>query len=152
MSQSIGNPQINQGVLNLIRGSVQVNNFPNLNVTASFLGAGGISMSWTSPTTTFINTLTGRVPSPEPFQSVTVGIHLVKTQPLAGQWESQRIALSIIGDILVYSDAAQLPPYSFTNCAIMNVGEIVSNGKSTEYMVTVEGTYIVNNDLWALVV
>jgi hypothetical protein len=152
MSQTIGNPQINQGTINLVRAAVQVPSFTPLNVTASFLGAGGVSITWGTPSTTFIRTLTGRVTAPEPFQEVTIGIHLVKSQPLASLWESQRISLSVIGNILVFTDSAQLPSYSFTNCAIENVGEIVSNGKSSEYYVTVGGSYVVNNSLWALVV
>jgi hypothetical protein len=152
VSQTIGNPQIPQGILNLTRVNVQVPNFPQLNVTASYLGAGGMSISWGSPATTFINTLTGRVIAPEPFQSVTVGLHLVKSQTLAGQWESQRISLTTIGNLLAFTDTALMPSYAFTNCAIENVAEIVSNGKSTEYFVTVGGTYIVNNNLWALTV
>jgi len=152
MSQSIGNPQIPQGTINLVRTAVLVPNFPALNVSASFLGAGGVSMSWATPATTFIRTLTGRVTSPEPFQEVTIGIHLVRSQPLATNWESQRISFGLLGNVLVFSDAAALPSYTFTNCSIENVGEIVSNGKSTEYYVTIGGTYIVNNALQALVV
>ena len=152
MSQSIGNPQVQQGTINLVRVAVQVPNFPALNVTASFLGAGGVSITWGTPATTFIRTLTGRVNAPEPFQEVTVGIHLVRSQPLATQWENQRVSFGVLGNILVFSDAQQLPSYSFTNCSIENVGEIVANGKSTEYYVTIGGSYVVNNNLWALVV
>ncbi len=150
MSQTIGNPQISQGTLNRIRGAIQVPNYPALNVTASFLGEGGITLSWSSPATTMINTLTGRVVSPEPYQAVSVGIHLVKSQSLAAQWEAQRVNLAAIGNMLVFTDAMTLQSYALTNCAIENVGEMTFNGKSSEYMVTVMGTYIVNNALFAL--
>lgn len=152
MSQTIGNPQISQGTINRIRGNVQVPSFPALNVTASFLGEGGFEFTRTSPGTTMINTLTGRVVSPEPYQSVTVAMHLVRSQSLAAQWEAQLVSLSAIGNILVYTDSAVLPIYSFTNMAIENVGPITVNGKSAEYLVTLMGTYIVNNALWALIV
>lgn len=152
MSQTIGNPQIAQGVINLVRAAVQVPGATQLNVTASFLGAGGVSLTPAGPTTTFIPTLTGHVISPEPFQPYTIGIHLVKSQSLAAQWEAQRVALSAIGNLLVYTDSAVLPSYAFTACAIENVGDITSNGKSVEYYVTVRGIYTVNNQLFALVV
>ena len=146
------NPQVPQGVLNLVRANVQVTSFPQLNVTAPFLGAGGITISWNGPATTFINTLTGRVPSPEPYQPVTIGIHLIKSQSLSALWEAQRVSLTVVGNILVYTDAAQMPTYPFSNCAIETVGEITVNGKSSEYMVTLGGTYVINNQLWNLLV
>ena len=152
MSASIGNPQIPQGIINLVRATVQVPSFQNLNVTAPFLGSGGITISWNGPATTFINTLTGRVTSPEPYQPVTVAMHLIKSQVLATQWENQRVGLTLIGNILVFTDAAALPAYAFSNCAIENVGAITANGKSSEYEVTVGGTYIINNALFSLVV
>jgi hypothetical protein len=116
------------------------------------MGAGGATISWQGPATTFINTLTGRVPCPEPFQPCQIGVHLVRSQVLANQWEQQRITLSMIGDVLLYSDSANLPPYSVSNCAIENVGELTFNGKSAEYYVTMGGTYSMNNALWSLVV
>lgn len=152
MSGSTGNPQVPQGVINLVRASVQVANFPALNVTASFLGAEGSQISWGSPASTFIRTLTGRVVSLEPFQEATITLHLVRSQVLAQQWENQRLLLALLGPLTVYTDAAALPVYNFSNCAIENVGPITSNGKSAEYMVTVGGTYIVNNALFSLVV
>ena len=39
-----GNPLIDQGVLNRIRGSVQWADFPGLNVTAPFLDREGINL------------------------------------------------------------------------------------------------------------
>lgn len=152
MSQTIGNPQISQGFLNRVRGNIQVPSFPALNVTASYLGEGGFEFTTTSPATTMINQMVGRTVSPEPYQAVTVGIHLVKAQSLASVWEAQRQFLTAIGNILVFTDANTLPSYAFTNMAIENVGPIVSNGKSTEYMVTLMGTYIVNNNLFALTI
>ena len=38
-----GNPLIDQGVLNRIKGNVTWNNFPGLNVTAPFLDKDGIN-------------------------------------------------------------------------------------------------------------
>jgi hypothetical protein len=152
MSGSIGNPQVNQGVLNRARGNIQVSSFPQLNITAPYLGINGFTATRTGTATTFINTLTGRVPSPEPYQAVTLEVHLVKSQALASLWETQLLALSTIGNILFYTDAAQQPIYAFTNCGIDNVGPIVVNGTSVDYMLSISGTYIINNQLFALTI
>ena len=146
------NPQIAQGVLNRIRGNIQIASFAALNITPSFLGANGFTFTRSGPATTMIDTLTGRVGSPEPFQPVDVEIHLVKSQALATAWETQLQNLSIIGDITVFTDSAVQPTYSFTQMTIQNVGPIAVNGKSVEYMLTLTGTYIINNGLWALVI
>jgi hypothetical protein len=152
MSGSTGNPQIAQGVLNRIRGNIQIGAFPTLNITAPFLGAGGFTFTRTGTATTMIDTLTGRVASPEPFQAVNVEIHLVKSQSLASAWEAQLQSLSIIGPITVFTDSAVQPTYNFTQMAIENVGAIAVNGKSVEYILTLTGTYVINNGLFALVI
>jgi hypothetical protein len=151
MSGTIGSPQVPQGVINLGRVNLQVPNYPALNVTAPFMGAAGMSFSRGGPATNFINTLTGRVRSPEPFQPVTISIHLVKSQALAALWEAQIGLSSLLGPLTVYTDARALPSYSFIEGAIDNVGEIVSNGKSVEYMLTLGATLIINNNMWNLV-
>jgi hypothetical protein len=151
MSASLSNPQIPQGVINLGRVNLQVINFPQLNVTAPYMGAGGLSFSRNGPATTFINTLTGRVRSPEPFQPVTITIHLVKSQALASAWEAQLQLSSLLGPLAVFTDARLLPSYSFTEGGLENVGEIVSNGKSGEYTVTLGATYTINNNMWNLI-
>lgn len=152
MSQTIGSPQIPQGALNRLRGNVQVPSFPALNVSAAFMGEGGFEFTRTTQATTMIGTMTGRVTSPEPFQAVDLAIHLVRSQSLAAQWEAQLLSLSVIGNITVYTDSLALPVYSFTNCAILNVGPLGATGKSAEYLVTLTGTLIINNQLWALTV
>jgi hypothetical protein len=153
MSGSIsGNPQVPQGVINRIRGNIQVPSYPNLSITAAFLGEQAFEFTRTGPATTMIGSLTGRVASPEPYQPVSINVHLVKSQALAAQWESQLVALSLVGNLLLYTDAATMPTYQFSNCAIENVGPIATNGKSIDYMLTLTGTYIINNNLWALVV
>lgn len=145
------NPNIAQGTLNRLRGSVVVTDFPALNITAPFLGRGGISISFEGETTTFINTNTGAVTSPEPYQATTVTVNLLKTQGLAAQYEAQRQTLSTIGDITVVSDATTLPAYNITNCAILNVRELSFNGEDAGYVVTLHGYYSINNALWNLV-
>jgi hypothetical protein len=145
----VSNPQIPQGVLNRILGSVVVPSFPALNVTASFLGVEMIRLAFDGEATTFINTGTGAVTSGEPYQMVTVTIHLLKTQQLSAQYERQRQTQSVIGDITVRPDVSTgLQPYDFTNCAIQGVRELAFDGKDAGYAVIVRGYQLINNSLW----
>ena len=142
------NPSINQGTLNRLVGSVLVPDFPELNATAEFMGDEGIGITWSGETTTFIPTLAGVVNSPEPYQQVSVALHLLKTQFLANLYEAQRRANAIVGDIVVRVDNRDFTPFEFLNCAIQNVEPIRVNGKDAGYRVTLMGFQQVNNDLW----
>ena len=76
----MANPIVPQGTLNRLRGSVTIPSNTGLNITASYLGKDGISMSFDGAANTAIDTMTGIVQSPEPYQRVTVAIHLLKSQ------------------------------------------------------------------------
>lgn len=145
-----GNPQIFQGTLNRLRGSVVVPNFSNLNVTAPFLGRAGISIGFEGETTDALPQMTGTVQSPRPYQMITVTMALLKTQSLAAQWEAQRQTLSVIGDITVTTDTSTLPDYTFNNCAISNVRELSFAGEDAGFVVTIHGYYPINSSLWSL--
>lgn len=142
------NPQVPQGTLNRLRGSVVIPAFPSLNVTASFLGPAGISLSLEGETTSITPTLTGTVTSPEPFQMATVTINLLKTQNLSALYKAQIENDARIGDITVTPDASTLPPYIIKNCAIESVRELSFNGRDAGFGVTLKGYYLVNNSLW----
>lgn len=144
-----GNPQIAQGTLNRLRATVVITDHPELNVTPGFLDDAGISLAFEGETTTFLRTLTGNVTSPEPFQMIMLRVALVKSQALAALYEARRQSLATIGDVVVTPDAAQLPKYTLTNCAIENVAELSFNGRQAGYVVSIKGYYIINNDLWA---
>ena len=145
----MSNPQIPQGVLNRILGSIVVPSFPALNVTASFLGVEMIRIAFDGESTTFINTGTGAVTSGEPYQMVTVTAHLLKTQQLSAQYDKQRQTQSVIGDITVRPDVSTgLQPYDFTNCAIQGVRELAFDGKDPGYAVILRGYQLINSALW----
>jgi len=146
-----GNPQVVQGTLNRLRGSVVIPNHPELNVTAPYLGRGGISMAFEGETTTALPTMTGTVQSPLPYQMVTVTIALLKTQSLSSQWEAQRQTLSTIGDVTITTDTTSLGNYTLNNCAIDNVRELNFSGDDAGYTVTVKGYYQINSSLWSLI-
>lgn len=145
------NPQIAQGTLNRLRGSVVVPNYPALQVTAPFLARAAISISFDGEATTMIPTMTGTVTSPMPYQLTTTTINLLRTQSLASLWETQRQTNSAIGDITVTPDTTTLPPYTFINCAITNVRELGFAGDDASFVVTVVGYYPINNSLWNLI-
>lgn len=143
-----GNPQVPQGTLNRARASVQWTDFPGLNVTAPFLGKEGVSLAFEGAATDFIDTMTGAVTSPAPYQPVRLTIALLKTQTLSNQYEQQRQTNSLLGDGLVIPDSTTLAPYPITNCAIENVDELRFNGEVAGYMVHVKGYYVINNSLF----
>lgn len=143
------NPNIPQGVLNRLLASVTVQNFPNLNVTPSFLNKDQIRIAFDGEATVFLPTATGAVTSGEPYQMVTVTIHLLKTQQLSQLYEQQRRTQSVIGDITVRPDVSTgLQPYDFTNCAIQGVRELALDGQDAGYAVIIRGYQPVNTSLW----
>lgn len=144
------NPLVVQGTLNRLRGSITIANFPQLNVTAPYLGKAGISLSLDGDTTLFLPTMTGAVTSPEPYMMATVTINLLKTQALASAYKAQMEATSLIGDFTVRADTSALPDYYMTNGAIQSVRELSFAGEDAGYMVALRAYYILNNNLWNL--
>jgi hypothetical protein len=145
----VANPNIPQGTLNRLVASVVVQNFASLTVTPSFLNKEGIRLAFDGEATKFLPTMVGAVTSLEPYQMVTVTIHLLKTQILSNLYEQQRQTLSTIGDITVRPDVSTgLQPYDFTNCAIESVREMSFSGDDAGYAVTIRGYQLINNAAW----
>src|SRR5271156_4655421 len=115
----MANPQIPQGTLNRLRASITLTSFPGLNITQSYLGRQGISLTFDGVVTTPIDTMTGIVPSPEPYQRITCSAHLLKTQALAAAWKAQVELNALLGDITIRPDipsGAGISPYQLSNC------------------------------------
>lgn len=142
------NPLVFQGVLNKLRGSLSVILFPELNVTASYLGDDGISMAFEGEASAYLPTMTGAVPSPNPYQISTVSIALLRTQNLASVWKAQMETTTTIGDVVIRTDTPTLKDYSILNCTIKGVGEVAVNGRSPLYGLVLQGTYYVNSTLF----
>lgn len=143
------NPLVAQGTLNRLRGSVIWANFPVLNVTAPFLHKEGIKLALEGEATLFIDTMTGGVTSPEPYQHISVTMVLLKTQSLAGLYKAQMELSSLLGDGVVRPDSAALPPYQVTNAAIKSVRELSFNGEDAAWAVVVGGYYNINSSLFS---
>lgn len=143
------NPQIPQGVLNKLRGTVIVNANPSLNVTPSYLGRGGISLAFTDQATVRMKTMTGVVTSGEPYQDCVLTLVLLKSQGFAQRWETQRQTQSTIGDLSITTDSSTLSNFDLVNCSIENVSPLSFNGEVAEYVVTIGGVYLINSSLWS---
>lgn len=144
----MANPLISQGSLNRLRASVVWNDFPSLNVTSSYLGKDGVTLALDGNATTFINTMTGAVTSPEPYQMITLTLNLLKTQSLAGLYKAQQENDCLLGNGVVRPDSVALPAYDITNCAIESIRELKFSGEDAAFAVTIKGYYIINSVLY----
>ena len=143
-----GNPMVAQGQLNRLLQAVTWANFPNLNITASFVGREGIRISWETNATDFIDTTVGVVLSPAPMRRVMVSAVLLKSQGLAQLYENQIATSSPLGNGTVYTDTTTLAPYAILNCGIMNVRELSFSGEDAAYGVTIGGYTLANSALF----
>lgn len=146
----MGNPLISQGSLNRLQASVVWGDFPQLNVSPSYLGKEGIRLALEGESTVFLPTMTGAVTSPEPYMMIGLSINLLKTQFLSNLYKSQMELDARIGDGTVRPDVGPggLSPYSIVNCAIESVRELNFSGEDAGYIVTVKGYYLVNSSLF----
>lgn len=142
------NPNVAQGTLNRLIASVTWANFPALNVTPSFMNRNGISLAFEGAATTILETMTGTVTSPEPYQKTTLTLHLLKTQSLAQQYEAARQTNSVLGTGVVRPDSSPLNPYDIINCGIINVAELQFTGLDAGYSVSIQGYIALNSALW----
>lgn len=144
------NPLIAQGTLNRLRGSVIWPSNSTLNVTAPYLQKEGIRLALDGEATTFIETITGMVISPEPYQGITLSINLLKTNGLADLYKQQMENTTALGNGTVKPDTSALGVYPIVNCAIASVRELSFAGTDAGFVVTIRGYYSVNNALWDL--
>jgi hypothetical protein len=144
------NPLISQGTLNKLRGSVIYTDHQELNVTASYLAAEGISLAFEGDASGYLETMTGAVPSPNPYMMATVTLHLLKTQGLSTTYKDQFELDTTIGDLLVTTDTTTLDSYQLENCTLMRVNELGFGGRDPGFTVMVRGTYRINSSLFDL--
>lgn len=144
----MANPQIPQGTLNRLRGSVTITSFPGLNITASYLGREGISLSFDGMATLSVDTMTGVVQSPEPYQRVTLSVHLLKTQALADLFKQQIESTTLLGEVTVRTDAQALSVYQLSNVAVTTVNPMKFDGTDAGFAVVMSGIYYINSSLW----
>lgn len=143
-----GNPLIQLGTLNRLRGSVKFTTNSALNITPSFLGANGISLNFDGQATRPNNVNVGIVPSPEVYIPVTVRVNLLKTLAIAAAWKAQLESSSLVGDFVVRLDVNSYPPFDISNGYILNPDTITAHGVDPNFTIAFQGTYYINSSLW----
>lgn len=143
------NPLVDQGSLNKVRGAVNWVNFPQLNVSAAYLGDDGIGLALEGASTIYLPSLTGAVTSRETYMMIGVSMHLLKTQALSDAYKAQMELNALLGNGTVRPDVETgLSPYDIINCSIAAVREMRFSGRDAGWVVTCRGYYIINNDLF----
>lgn len=149
----MANLPTNLGQINLLAASVTFPNNTALNVTAQCLAKQGIRLAPEGDVTKFLEVLTGAVPSPQPYQMMTVTIALVKTLPLAAVFQSQFQSNAVVGGFTVRPDVQRgtggLQPFKVINGSLMTMGEMDFGGGDAAYVVMAKGYWQVNAALWA---
>lgn len=143
-----GNPLVDQGTLNRLRGSAVWQDLPNLNITAPYLGKEGMRLALEGESTQFIETMTGAVTSPQPYMAVSLTLSLLRTQSLADLYKQRMELDARIGAGTIRSDSAFLGVYDLVNCSIQSVRELPFNGEDAGFNVTIKGYYNINSALW----
>ena len=141
-------PNIAQGTLNKLIGSLVWTDFPTLNVTPSYLLPEGIDLAFEGEATVLLPSMTGLVTSPEPYQKTRVMIHLNKAQALAEQYKIQLETNTLMGALTIYTDSPTISVYNLINCALTGIASFTIAGRDAGYVMSVQGAYNINSALW----
>jgi hypothetical protein len=141
----MSNPQINQGTLNRLLASVVFASFQQLNVTSPFMGKEAVSLAFDGETSGLHPTLTGAVPSPEPYVFANVTIHILKTQILGAVFKAQYESNTTMGSVTVIPDTVTLPPYQLEDCVLSGVQDLDLSGNNPGMVIKLRGIYRINS-------
>ena len=97
-----------------------------------------------------LKTITGVVNSPAAFVMATATIHVLKTQALGEAWAQQFQSNGQIGRMVIHTDTAALSQYRVHNCSILKPQPGAMNGTNPSLILTIRGTYNVNDYIWSL--
>lgn len=142
------NPMIRPGVLNRVRASAKFTDYPQLNVSASYLAKEGIEITFQGNIVEPLPAMTGVVQSPQPYVLAQVKIHLLRSQALASQYKTQIELDAILGDVRLYTDSSTFGEFDLVNTAITSVGDMTFAGGDPGVVITLTGTYYVNSSMW----
>lgn len=147
------NPLIQQGNLNRVLTSVVLTDFPELNVTSSFMSKALSQLTFDDDANDQIGTATGVVNSPKPYIMATLQINILRSQSLAALYYAQLQAGVVLGSVKVYTDVdpSILPPFALANCSLQHVDPGPFDGQDPTTKVTIKGIYYTNAELWAAV-
>lgn len=144
----MSNPLVQQGVLNKLRAAGMIISLPALNFSASYLAPEGITLSFEGDASAYLPTMTGAVPSPNPYMMAQVTARLLKTQALANAWKTQMELNTTIGDVNLITDASTLGNYYLSNATLLSVSELSFAGTSPDFVINLRGIYYVNSSLF----
>jgi hypothetical protein len=138
-----------QGNLNRLLGSITfIGDLTTLNVYSGNLGTEGIRLSFDGNATDLLNTMTGMVTSPAPYQPCTLTVALVKSadNQLANLYKRQFINNTIMGQVTVFPDLVRgsFDTFVLQNVALESIREMAFNGTEAVIVVTMRGYYQVN--------
>ena len=142
------NPLLNLGSISRLRGSLTFPAFPQLNITAPYLGREGIRLALEGDSTQMLAQMVGMVQSQEVYLPASISIALVKTVSLANLFKQKWESDSNLGDCTFRSDASQLDPFDFSNCAIEGIPGLDASGTTAMFDIRIKGTYYVNSNLF----
>jgi hypothetical protein len=132
------------GVLNRLRASVTYKDFPQLNVTSSFLTTEGIRLALEGNATDLLPAMVSLVSSPAPYLSASITMSLVRSSTLAQIYKTQIEDTTLVGLITIWPDTDVLPPFIINNVALESVREMAMAGMEAAMVVTARGYYNVN--------
>jgi hypothetical protein len=142
------NPGIARGVLNRVRCSVVVPNFPSLNIISANMGRSLARISFSDNLVNQIATGTGLVNSPEPYIRATITIALLRTQQISAAWFQQILQDSQIQEATIYSDTSVFPPIALQDVVANHIDPGPFDGTSPDFQLVLAGALPVNNNLW----
>lgn len=144
----MSNPLIQQGSLNRLLGGIIIPGLPYLSVSSPFLGKEGVSITLDGEASQLHGTMTGGVPSPEPWQFATITAHILKTNGLGAAYKNQFETDTNIGNVSVFTDTVALPPYDFDTAVLQNQSGIDLSGTKPDFVVTIKCIYRINSALF----
>ncbi len=142
-------PLAYQGLLNRVLTHVVVTDFPQLSVTSSFMSKALTNLTFEGEFTRQEQTAVGIVNSPEPYVMAQLNVSILRSQPLAALWYIQAQLLTIIGDVVTYSDSTVFPEVTLLNCSLINVEPGAYDGQDPTTRLTIKGILPINASLWA---
>jgi hypothetical protein len=144
------NPGIARGVLNRVRCSVVVPNFPALNIIPANMGRSLARISFSDNLVNQIPTGTGLVNSPEPYIRATITIALLRTQQISASWFAQILQDSNIEEATIYSDTSVFPPIALQDVVANHIDPGPFDGTNPDFTLILAGALPVNNNLWTV--
>lgn len=132
------------GVLNRLRASVTYTDYPELNVTSSYLTTEGIRLALEGNATDLLPAMVCLVSSPAPYLSASLTMSLVRSSTLAQLYKSQIENTTLMGLVTIWPDTDAMNTFVLNNVALESVREMAFAGMEAAMVVTARGYYNVN--------